>query len=553
MAMSQLDQGQIIKTVFDEAAGALKVEVVSGAGTSTAINDGVDNTLKATVTAANAIKVDGSATTQPVSAASLPLPTGASSAANQTNGNQKSQVVDGSGNVIGSTANALDINIKSSSGSVTVVQPTGTNLHTVIDSGTVAATQSGTWTIQPGNTANTTPWLATISQGGNSASVSASNALKVDGSAAIQPVSAASLPLPTGAATSAKQPALGTAGTASADVITVQGIASMTALKVDGSASTQPVSGTVTANIGTTNGLALDSSISSSQPRKLQDGAGNAVTSQVNGSQRALDVGVNVAGVQVDPRSIRALTSSDVVSAAQSGTWNINNVSGTVSLPTGASISAKQPALGTAGTASADVITVQGIASMTALKVDGSAVTQPVSGTVTANAGTGSFTVAQATGTNLHTVVDSGTVAATQSGNWSTRTQDGSGTAITSTGSALDVNLKTSAITINTSESPYTLVEFVRNDYTSTAVTTGAYVQIIASTANAYKEIHIFDSSGQTLKLATGGSGSEVDKLIIPPGGTFPIKLSIASGTRVSLKAVSATASVGEINVQLLG
>lgn len=51
--------------------------------------------------------------------------------------------------------------------------------------------------------------------------------------------------LPTGAATAAKQPALGTAGTASADVITVQGIASMTALKVDGSAVTQPVSGTV--------------------------------------------------------------------------------------------------------------------------------------------------------------------------------------------------------------------------------------------------------------------------------------------------------------------
>jgi hypothetical protein len=50
-------------------------------------------------------------------------------------------------------------------------------------------------------------------------------------------------------------------------------------------------------------------------------------------------------------------------------------------LPIGASTAAKQPSLGTAGTASSDVITVQGIASMTALKVDGSAVTQPVSGT----------------------------------------------------------------------------------------------------------------------------------------------------------------------------
>src|SRR6185369_7271634 len=56
-------------------------------------------------------------------------------------------------------------------------------------SGTVAATQSGTWTVQPGNTANTTPWLITINQGGNSATVTASNALKVDGSAVTQPVS----------------------------------------------------------------------------------------------------------------------------------------------------------------------------------------------------------------------------------------------------------------------------------------------------------------------------------------------------------------------------
>lgn len=76
------------------------------------------------------------------------------------------------------------------------------------------------------------------------------------------------------------------------------------------------------------------------------------------------------------------------VQAAQSGTFNVTNVSGTVSLPTGAATAAKQPALGTAGTASSDVITVQGIASMTALKVDGSAVTQPVSGTVTVSQGT---------------------------------------------------------------------------------------------------------------------------------------------------------------------
>src|SRR6185312_3564049 len=47
-------------------------------------------------------------------------------------------------------------------------------------------TQSGTWTVQPGNTANTTPWLFTVNQGGNSATVSAGGALKVDNSAVTQ-------------------------------------------------------------------------------------------------------------------------------------------------------------------------------------------------------------------------------------------------------------------------------------------------------------------------------------------------------------------------------
>ena len=50
---------------------------------------------------------------------------------------------------------------------------------------------------------------------------------------------------------------------------------------------------------------------------KLDDGAGNLITSQTSGSQRALDVGINVAGVQVDPRSIRALTSADIVTVNQ--------------------------------------------------------------------------------------------------------------------------------------------------------------------------------------------------------------------------------------------
>lgn len=63
--------------------------------------------------------------------------------------------------------------------------------------------------------------------------VGVSGTVTVDGSGVTQPVSASSLPLPSGAATAAKQPALGTAGSASTDVLSVQGIASMTPLAVD--------------------------------------------------------------------------------------------------------------------------------------------------------------------------------------------------------------------------------------------------------------------------------------------------------------------------------
>lgn len=67
---------------------------------------------------------------------------------------------------------------------------------------------------------------------------------------------------------------------------------------------------------------------------KLFDGAGTAITSQASGGQQALDVGINVAGVQIDPRDIRALTTSDeitvfqgtspwVTSASQDGTWTV--------------------------------------------------------------------------------------------------------------------------------------------------------------------------------------------------------------------------------------
>jgi hypothetical protein len=60
---------------------------------------------------------------------------------------------------------------------------------------------------------------------------------------------------------------------------------------------------------------------------KINDGSGNSLTSQASGGQRALDVGINVAGVQIDPRDMRALTSADIVTVEQgTSPWIVKDV-----------------------------------------------------------------------------------------------------------------------------------------------------------------------------------------------------------------------------------
>jgi hypothetical protein len=89
----------------------------------------------------------------------------------------------------------------------------------------------------------------------------------------------------------------------------------------------------------------------------------------------------------------------------------------------------------------------------------------------------------------------------------------------------------------------------VRLDYTGTNVTTAAYVQLVASTTSTANQLEIFDSSGEALILAVGAAASEVDQFYILPGGNGKVELSIPAASRVSIKALTATASSGYIIV----
>lgn len=125
---------------------------------------------------------------------------------------------------------------------------------------------------------------------------------------------------------------------------------------------------------------------------------------------------------------------------------------------------------------------------------------------------------------------------------------------ICSSSFAADSSYSPSAVTItgtvSTTPTGMSTVQIVRLAHTST--TTSAYVQLIASTSDVTNKVLIADSSGQSLVIAVGGSGSEVNKFYIPAGGSGSIDLRIPSGSRIAVEAVSGTANSGELLLTLL-
>ena len=92
------------------------------------------NTLTAVTTVGtitNVVHIDDNAGSITIDATSLPLPTLAATSTKQSDGSQKTQLVDGTGNVIGSTTNALDVNIKSGGLITNYALETGGNLATL--------------------------------------------------------------------------------------------------------------------------------------------------------------------------------------------------------------------------------------------------------------------------------------------------------------------------------------------------------------------------------------------------------------------------------------
>jgi hypothetical protein len=83
--------------------------------------------------------------------------------------------------------------------------------------------------------------------------------------------------------------------------------------------------------------------------------------------------------------------------------------------------------------------------------------------------------------------------------------------------------------------------------YSSTNVTTSAYVTLVSSTPIPTTQIIVCDNSGHILKIASGAPGSEVDLFTVALSACIDIQLgaAIPASTRLSIRAIDATASSG--------
>jgi hypothetical protein len=315
---------------------------------------------------------------------------GLSTSANQTAGTQKTQVVTSGGTTIdtfgGGTQYATGDNKGSSTGTLAMISD-GTLIRAV--SGTVgglmkvdiSGTASNTTPVQvQSNSANLA--TATLQGAGLPAALGTGGGVKIDGSGTALPVSAASLPLPSGAATATLQggglpAALGAGG----------------GVKIDGSGTAVPVSGTVTVNAGTnlnTSALATEASLAkatiaqgASLGSNTQAMVGGSVTTAsptyTNGQISPLNLttkgGTRVQVIQSDGTAVdtfgggaQFLTGADI----GTGTGTIALGSTTTSAPTYTTAKVNPLSLDTAGNLRVNV--AAGSAANAAASATGSAV-----------------------------------------------------------------------------------------------------------------------------------------------------------------------------------
>lgn len=388
----------------------------------------LDSSNKLIVSSAGAAKVDGSGVTQPVSISGT-IPISGSVSVSNFPGTQA---------VSGTFFQATQPVSLATAPTTTVIQPTGTNLHVVVDSAPSTAI-TGTVTANAGTNLNTS--LLALESGGNLASVNTKTpALGQALATASVPVVLTAAQLTTLTPLSSisvsnfpvTQPISGTVAVSSLPSIPA-GANAIGSVSISNFPVTQPVSGTVTANAGTgsftvvqTTAANLNATVTgavsvSNFPATQPVSGTVAISGTVPVS---LATAPTTTVVQPTGTNLHVVVDA-VPTTAVTGTFfqSTQPISvTTLPLPTGAATSAKQPAIGTAGTPSVDIVTIQGATSMTKLLVTPDSVALPANQSINLNqVGGAAITLGSKVSASSTPVViasDQAAISVAQSGIW---------------------------------------------------------------------------------------------------------------------------------------
>lgn len=490
--------------------GASTSALQTTGNTSLSSIDGKLPSIGAHVTAASVAVNIASDQVVPVSAAALPLPSGASTSALQTTGNTSLSSIDGKLGTLGQKAMAGSAPVVLASDQsaipVTVASvplPTGAATEATLAKIPVAqgSTTSGeSGPLVQGAVTTAAPSYTTAQT--SPLSLTTVGNLRVDGSSVTQPVSAASLPLPSGAATSALQ-TTGNTSLSSIDGKLVDGHGTAAAaLRVELPTDGTGVIATVGAVTAITNALPTGANV-------IGQVTANAGTN-LNTSALALESGGNLATVA------SAVLSQASATAAQKGILHLGAV--TTAAPSYTTAQTNPLSLTTAG----------------ALRVDASGSTQPVSGTV----------------------------AATQSGTWTVQVGNTPNTTPI-LANAKDPTVTTGNITAVDAATTTTANSIGQNNVTGTPTTNSSVTCSIDGEASIAIQLsgtasltYTFERSidgGTTftpLSLEEIGVGASVTSLTTSDNKAYFLRANVAGINKVRVRCTAYTSGTAVVTIQ---
>lgn len=545
-------------TQYDEDTASTAADKLTMAGvvrkdTAASLVDADGDRTQLQVDSSGRLHVNGSGVTQPVSASSLPLPTGASTAARQDTGNTSLATIAGA--VAGSEMQVDVLTMPT-----TTVQATNLDIRDLAkasDSVTAAIENAHEADFDTGAGTDTTPaiGIALPASGGAVVGGTSTNPLRTDPTGSTtQPVSG----------TVTANLAAGTNNIGDVDILSI--------------AAGDNTIGRVKLTDGTLVASVRDTGTSDSLNVAIVDASGNQITSFGGGTQYTEgDIDATITGtamlwedasntlravsaVKPLPIDIAAQTQGDVLVNIQNAALDVQQVGAasnfnvaadteltTADLDTGAGTDTRA-VIGLVGSASGGGQIIPGSATDGLLVNLGSNNDVTVTGTVTANAGTGTFTVGDGGGSL--TVDNGGTFAvqAAQSGTWNITNISGTVSLPSGAATLAEQQTQTTALqkldNIAHSGSDVALSEHVpiSGQFDDISTTTVTENQIAPVRITSGRALHV--SVRDALPAGTNNIG-DVDVLSVPA----PLSTTGGGTEATALRVTVASDSTGVLSV----